>query len=117
MRILNGIFCLIMILFTAVQYNDPDFLLWGMIYGITALFTGFAALRPAAFAARPFALFYAAALVASLGGMAYYWPTTPNWWVKDVWWETETAREGMGMMMVVVAMLVAIPAVLRARRS
>jgi len=117
MRIVNGVFCLMMILFTAVQYNDPDYLLWGAIYGSAALFTGFAALRPRAFTSGPVTASYIVALVAAFGGMIYYWPTTPRWWVREVWWVTETAREGMGMMIVVLAMLLAIPVILRTRRS
>jgi hypothetical protein len=117
MRIANGAFCVVLILFAAAQYNDPDYLLWGAIYGIAALFTGVAALRPRAFASGPFTTSYVVALAASFGGMVYYWPDTPGWWVQEVWWSTETAREGMGMMIVVAAMLVAIPVILRVRRA
>ncbi len=117
MRIVNGVLCLFLILFTAVQYNDPDFLLWTLIYGIGAVFTGLAAYRPGLFASRRLAQVFALFLAASFGGVYYYWPTTPDWWVKDVWWETETAREGMGMMIVTVALLIAGLTVLRARRG
>lgn len=30
--------------------------------------------------------------------MIFYWPDVDNWWLKEVWWVEETAREGMGMM-------------------
>ena len=43
---------------------------------------------------------------AALYGVYHYWPTTPGWWRQEVWWETETAREGMGMMIVLVVVLV-----------
>ena len=49
MRIVNGVLCLFLILFTAVQYNDPDVLLWVLIYGIGAVFTGLAAFRRGVF--------------------------------------------------------------------
>ncbi len=117
MRIVNGVFCLLLILFTAVQYNDPDYLLWGLIYGIGAVFTGLAAYRPGSFASPRVALVFTVCLVASFGGVYYYWPTTSDWWMKDVWWETETAREGMGMMIVTAALLFASLTVLRARRG
>ena len=117
MRIVNGVFCLLLILFTAVQYNDPDYLLWVLIYGTGAVFTGLAAYRPGLFASPRVATVFALCLAASIGGVFYYWPTTPNWWMKDVWWETETAREGMGMMIVTAALLITGLTVLRARRG
>lgn len=116
MRIVNGIFCFILILFAVVQYNDPDFYLWGTIYGLAAVFAGIAALSPALFARPGLRLSYLIALAASVAGLIYYWPTTPRWWVKEVWWETETAREGMGMMIVLAALMIVGLAVLGARR-
>jgi len=115
MRIVNGVLCLLLILFTAVQYNDPDYLLWGLIYGLGAVFTGLAAFRPGLFASPRVTTAFVLFLAASFGGLYYYWPATPNWWMQDVWWETETAREGMGMMILVAAMLIAGLTVLRAR--
>ena len=117
MRIVNGVLCLLLILFTAVQYNDPDFLLWAFIYGVGAVFTGLAAYRPGLFASPRVALVFALCLAASIGGVTYYWPATPDWWMQDVWWETETAREGMGMMIVTTALLITGLTVLRVRRG
>ncbi len=115
MRYLNGFFCVIMILFVAVQYNDPDYALWMVIYGVSAFWAGAAALRPAVLGRG----FYAAGLVlttaAAVAGTVYYWPTAPGWWRKDVWWIEETAREGMGMMIVTVTLLVVLFTVWRAR--
>ncbi len=117
MRIVNGVLCLLLILFTAVQYNDPDVLLWVIIYGIGAAFTGLAAYRPGLFASSRLATVFALCLAASIGGVYYYWPATPDWWMQDVWWQTETAREGMGMMIVTAALMFASLTVLRARRG
>ena len=117
MRIVNGVLCLFLILFTAVQYNDPDVLLWVLIYGIGAVFTGLAAYRPGVFASRRLAQVFALFLAASFGGVYYYWPATPDWWMQEVWWQTETAREGMGMMIVTAALLFTGLTVLRARRG
>ena len=117
MRIVNGIFCVILILFAGVQYNDPDFLLWGGIYGLGAVFAGIAAFAPRLFAVPALGFLYPVVLAASVAGLIYYWPTTPHWWMQEVWWETETAREGMGMMIVLAAMLAAGWAVRRTRRQ
>ena len=117
MRIVNGVLCLLLILFTAVQYNAPDSLFWGLIYGIGAVFAGLAAYRPGSFASPRLATVFILFLAASFGGVYYYWPTTPDWWMQDVWWQTETAREGMGMMIVTAAMLFTGLSVLRARQG
>lgn len=115
MRIVNGILCVLLILFVLVQYNDPDGPLWAVIYGVGALWCGAVALRPHAVRRSPFSLAFGATLAAAIGGMTWYWPDTPHWWWQEVWWETETAREGMGMMIVVVALLLAGLTALKAR--
>jgi hypothetical protein len=43
MRYLNGFLCVLLALFTIVQYNDPDAILWIVIYGLPAIWAGFAA--------------------------------------------------------------------------
>lgn len=43
MKIFNIAFCLIFILFAALQYNDPDPYLWIPVYLYTATLCGFAA--------------------------------------------------------------------------
>lgn len=107
MRILAGILCVILVLFTVVQYNDPDFVFWGAIYGIGAVWTGFAALSPATLTWGGARAMMALCVAAALYGVVYFYPTTEGFWRQDVWWETETAREGMGMMIVLIALLVA----------
>ncbi len=115
MRYLNGFFCVIMILFVAVQYNDPDYAYWIVVYGLPAFWAGAAALRPAVLQRR----FYASGLVlttaAAAAGLVYHWPRMPGWWRREVWWEEETAREGMGMMIVVLVLLVVLLTAWRAR--
>ncbi len=105
MRILSSIFCILLVLFTLVQYNDPDGLFWGLIYGVAALWCGLAALRPVVFARPLWRGLYAATLALSVVGVVWFWPTTPGFWRQEVWWETETAREGMGMMIVLIALI------------
>jgi len=107
MRYLYVLPGLVMIVFAAVQYNDPDILLWATIYLIPAIWSMLAAFRPNAIRSAPGrALLWVSAL-AGLAGVVYYWPTMPGFWHKDVWRVEETAREGMGMM-IAFAVLVAV---------
>jgi len=36
--------------------------------------------------------------------MIYYWPKSEKWWTQEIWWEVETAREGMGLMITVLVL-------------
>ena len=118
MRVANGIFCAVLILFAVAQYNDPDALLWAGIYGLAAFWSGVAALRPELLTARPtLRALLGLSFVAGLAGLAWYWPDTPNWWLREIWWESETSREGRGMMIVVGALCLAGASVLLRRRS
>jgi hypothetical protein len=47
----------------------------------------------------------------------FYWPTVPNFWLKEVWWVEETAREGMGVMIGFAVLLVVLVDVLLRRRA
>ncbi len=106
MRSLNGFFCVLLSLFAAVQYNDPDFALWILIYAVPAAWAGLAAYRPAALLGRLPAAGLALCLVAAVLGTAYMWPTVRRWWRQEVWWDNELVREGMGLMIVTLALLV-----------
>lgn len=116
MRILNAVFACLLILFAVVQYNDPDGLFWAAVYGVGVLWCGVAALRSSLYATPAF-IIYALSLAATAFGVFWFWPRTPDFWMQDVWWETETAREGMGIMVLLLAMLAAGAVALRARRS
>ena len=116
MRILNGVMCVVMLLFAVVQYNDPDALLWATIYGLAAVWAGVAAFRTGALSGGTTRLLLALSAAGAIAGVLYYWPDTPHWWWTEVWWETETAREGMGMMIVLCALvLVSLTAATRRR--
>ncbi len=115
MRIVSGICAILLIVFAGVQHNDPDVLFWGPVYAGGAVLCALAALRPQIYARAPAGLVYAAALLASLAGTVWFWPSTAQWWMQEVWWEDETAREGMGMMVLVTALLLALPVVWRQR--
>jgi hypothetical protein len=107
MKYLNIVLSVLMILFAGVQYNDPDGLLWAVIYLIPAIWAGLVAFRPAFVRGTwPLALL-GACVAAGLAGVLYYWPKTPEFWRREVWWETETAREGMGMMFAAAVLIVA----------
>ena len=107
MRIVAAVFCVLMILFAAVQYNDPDVIFWGSIYGLAAVFCGIAAFAPGLLGGRGAQMVLAATLVLAVAGVWWFWPDVPGWWRKAVWMEAETAREGMGMMIAAAAFAIA----------
>ncbi|WP_146347370.1 transmembrane 220 family protein [Phaeobacter marinintestinus] len=106
MRVVAAVFCGLMVLFALVQYNDPDALYWGVIYGAAAIWCGLAAFRPAMISGRGRTLLLGFLAIAAFG-VVWYWPKTPGFWTQEVWWVTETAREGMGMMIVFIALIIA----------
>jgi len=107
MRVLNIVFCLLMLLFGAVQYNDPDGSRWLLIYFVPAFFCGIAGFKPDWLMPVAMRALLLLALLLALIGVFYYWPQMDGFWRRDVWWEEETAREGMGMMIVALALLLA----------
>ncbi len=117
MRYLNGFLFVVMIMFAAVQYNDPDFAIWIVIYAVPAFWAGLAAVRADALRGVLPSAGIAACLLAVIGGTAYLWPTDPGWWRQEVWWVSETAREGMGLMIVTIVMLVVALSCYRAGRG
>jgi prepilin signal peptidase PulO-like enzyme (type II secretory pathway) len=107
MKYVNLVFFVLLILFTAVQYNDPDGPLWMVIYAIPAFWAGLAFLRADLLWQLTLRGLLTVCLLAAVVAVVYYWPTVPQWWSQSVWWEEEVAREGMGVMIVTVALLVA----------
>ena len=90
----------LMFLFAGVQYNDPDGLMWVAIYLVPAVWSALAAFWPRAYD-YPFTAFLLGfSIAASIVGVIWFWPLTPRFWTKDVWYNVETAREGMGLMIV-----------------
>ncbi len=106
MKYINLLICILMLLFIAVQYNDPDGPMWMLIYSVPALWAGLAFFRKPLFDALLAKKLMLLSLTAAVVGMVYFWPTTSHWWASEVWWETETAREGMGMMIATAALLI-----------
>jgi hypothetical protein len=106
MRYLQGLLAVILILFALVQFNDPEVLYWFAIYLIAAIWCVVAAVRPVLLAAGgrmpgTFLLCLAAAAF----GTFYYWPSGTAWWTKEVIWDNELVREGLGMAIVFIALL------------
>jgi hypothetical protein len=101
MRYVNGFFCVLLSLFALVQYNDPDALLWFLIYAIPAAFAGLAAFRLVAFARSQRLIgAYGVTLAAAIAGAIYMWPAS----IAD-WWDNELVREGLGLIIVVIVLL------------
>ncbi|MEM9029805.1 MAG: transmembrane 220 family protein [Pseudomonadota bacterium] len=116
MRIVYFVFATLMIVFAAVQYNDPDGPFWAGIYAVPAVFAAIAALRPSWLSGFGLVLLGLAAFGAA-AGTVYYWPKEVAFWRQDVWWNSETAREGMGMMIILAGLLLILCGRLVGRRS
>jgi hypothetical protein len=103
MRVVNGIVSVILGLFALAQYNDPDALVWFLIYAIPAGWAGVLAFRPHLLPTnRATIAAYLACLAAAMVGTAYMWPSLPANWI-----DVEEEREGLGLIIVTVALLVA----------
>ena len=102
MRYVNGFFCVVLGLFAIVQYNDPDALLWFLIYGIPAAWAGALAVRPSVLqATRPTIIAFLSCLAAAVAGTIYLWPSLPANWIH-----IEEEREGLGLIIVTAGLLV-----------
>lgn len=118
MRYVLMLLGLLMVSFAAVQYNDPDALLWIVIYLVPAAWAFAAAFRPATVRSLSGERLLWTTLAAGIGTMVLYWPAVPYFWRKDVWWVEETAREGMGVMVGVAVLVIVLAGVMaRSRRS
>lgn len=116
MRIFHGLLALLLGLFAALQYDDPDGQAWMVVYGVPALFAGLAALRPTSLARWSVRIPLLACLALALTLTAYLWPGAEDFWHPGVWWEDEAAREGLGMMIVTASLAVLAASALRRRR-
>lgn len=107
MRVLSGLFCLVLILFALVQYNDPDFLFWFVIYAMAAAWCGLAAINPYLLTqSGPLRAFFALCLIGAIVGTFYFWPSGFAWWRGGVIWDNELVREGLGMATVTVGLVI-----------
>lgn len=106
MRYLNGFFLVVFILFAAVQYNDPDVAIWVLIYGVPAAWAGVAAFRRDWLRQTLPTAGLGASLLVAIVGTVYMWPSEVGWWRRDIWWNNELVREGMGLMIVTIGLAV-----------
>lgn len=116
MRYVFAGLALLMLLFAAVQYNDPDGPLWMLFYGVPAAWAGIAALRPHLLGGTVVRSLLGLSLLMVIVVAIAFWPPVAEWWLMSVWWESEEAREGMGLMLASIV-LVAVFAASLARRS
>jgi len=116
LRLICLLLCLLMVLFIVVQYNDPDGLMWMAIYLVPTAWALIAAANPGLLGAGLLRILLLLTILASIALTYYYWPKSAGWWKQEVWWEVETAREGMGMMIVTGVLLVALFAGVRQSR-
>jgi hypothetical protein len=113
MRYVNGFFCVLFVLFAIVQYNDPDAIVWILIYGITAVWAGVAAFSPARFAHSQALLgVFGLSLLVLVAAAIYDWPPS----IAD-WYENELVREGLGLIIATVALLVVAYTLWRTRQA
>ena len=79
MRLVNGIMCVVLGLFAFAQYNDPDALLWVLIYGIPAAWAGLIAFRPQLLPAnRRRSRRISGVPWPGVAGTMYPWPSLPE---------------------------------------
>lgn len=110
MRVICGVLAATLLLFAAVQWNDPDALFWIGLYGAGAIWCGIAAFRPATLDWPPARQMLLASIGLAAGALIAFWPDVDRWWAIDVWWPEESgeaSREGMGVMILFVGVLVA----------
>ena len=105
MRYIFGFLALLMLLAVLVQYNDPDGPLWMAYYGVPALWAIIAALRPSLLKRRIVSPLLTLSLISGIALTIWHWPSAAGWWQKEVWWESEESREGMGMMIATLVLL------------
>lgn len=110
MRYLNMLLGLTMLGFAAVQYNDPDALLWAAYYMVPAAWAFLAAFRLPVVRSTQGMRWLWASVAVWLVLVIFYWPPMPGFWRPEVFMievEGEAAREGMGLMIAWLALLVA----------
>jgi hypothetical protein len=109
MRYLNMLMGVMMLAFAAVQYNDPDGVLWMVYYLVPAAWAFVAVFRPDLVRSTQGGRWLWASLAVWLGLVIFYWPPMPGFWKPEVFMvevEGEVAREGMGLMIAWFTLLV-----------
>jgi hypothetical protein len=103
MRWLNAAFAAILLFFAALQYNDPDPLVWGPMYGLAAVWSLLAAWRPALLGGFLVRLGATVSAVLFLIGFVWLAPTIGRDWIH-----VEEAREAFGYLISAVSTALAL---------
>lgn len=117
MRIIHAVLSIVLIAFTLVQYNDPDYLFWMPIYGVPAILAAIAAGSPHSLHHSAMRVCISLGAVLGVIGTIIFWPREEFFWRQSVWWQSEVAREGMGMMIVTTTLLILAAGVIRRWRA
>lgn len=92
MRIVHGVLCAILILFAALQYNDPDWYYWGAVYLLAAAWSFLAARGPESLRSWPLARIGApVSIMLFLAGFVWLAHNIGPGWIHN-----EEARESFG---------------------
>ena len=104
MRIFDAALGVVLIIFAALQYNDPDAPLWIAIYALAAVWALLGAGWPMALYANPLALWSSSASVLLfLAGFIWLAPAIGRDWIH-----VEEAREALGLLICAAATLLAL---------
>ena len=93
-QVIKGLLAACFTLSAVVQYNDPDGLLWGMIYGYCALMFGWSLIS--VLPKLPLLI----GILAYGVGFLYYLPNFHSDWIHD-----EVTREGLGLLICCLSLL------------
>ena len=97
MKFIYILLLITMLAFTGLQYNDSDGLYWAIIYLVPAIALAFAAFAPWRLQSTLGRLLLVIAVLILAFGVYVYWPQKALFWQKDVWWDDEPVKEGMGV--------------------
>jgi len=117
MRVVYIILMLVMLLFAGVQINDPDGLWWAAIYLVPVIALAVAAFIPHRLSSTIGRVLVCVFVAALAIGTIVYWPQEANFWQKDVWWESEPVREGLGVAIAFIFTCVVLPLSFRSRKN